>query len=561
MRKVKRLVLTCVIALIILNASATGFAESGLDSIDTTVQIDYNAYEYGTPPDGMYVFIYHGSNPYYSLNIDLSQCILDRLYVYDEAQDIVVQVSDQCVSTYTATKNALFYITQTQELYKTDYDGSSHELLYMNNQSVLEALYSYLSILYFIENDSQIMFLDVTTKIAQPVIFYENIVWHFLLSETEILFATNDGNHFLYEILDKKLISINYQEASAKMTKAISGYTCIEEADASMMATTSSFSYTQVNDISIPLLAYPAFADASTPSSWFHVNGLEGCHLEREEGSEIVVDRNQNCKWYGGTRECEGFARFAHDAYYHLDQITDYEAWLELKHPGEQCVFDEDTVIIASFFSQMNTGAYIRYAKKGDTSSEDGMHSIFFLCENESESGIWVYECNQAYRDEGTGGIPDYYGCGVFLRVYSYLEVARRYDSIIHYVNHSFLGNWTYADASTHIKVCNDCNAYVKQDHTSQACTFSSLTTHKKIYNCCGHTQWVSHNSNAQTVYSIYSNAKHAVSFSCCNGYYLQEHVYVGTSNPKCKLCGKVKDIDIVMPKRKIEDTFVQEIC
>lgn len=334
MFKGKALVSLLLVLALVFSLTAAVAAIPPIDTEEMILPTTLNPNEYGTPPDGVEVFLYNGSAMNLSAEIDTSSCIADRLYVYDTAADSVTEVCSQTVSVYTATKDALFYITEEQILYKSDYAGQDQERLYICQQGALKNLDSYLTVLYFIENDSQVVLLDAVTGQAQVVLELEDLSWVHFLSETEMVAVTAAEAYFLYDFATKEMTQISSIQASNRITQSVLQWSNADEAegpDASLMSVYNNTMDTQENDITFPLAEYPATVadngDAydnyySEPLSWFHENGQEGC-----------LTNNANCIVYGGSAECVGFARYAHDRYIHqVDWSLGYNEWPAARH-------------------------------------------------------------------------------------------------------------------------------------------------------------------------------------------------------------------------------------
>lgn len=54
------------------------FAVTNSNTEDMTTPSVVNPFEYAKAPDGIYLFIYYGSSPYMSVDIDTSECVVDR---------------------------------------------------------------------------------------------------------------------------------------------------------------------------------------------------------------------------------------------------------------------------------------------------------------------------------------------------------------------------------------------------------------------------------------------------------------------------------------------------
>lgn len=549
------------------------FATTNAILEDTATPPTLNPFEYAKAPDGLYVFIYHGSPPYMSIDIDTSGCIVGRLYAYNSATDSVVEISAQTVSAYTYTQTALYYVTTEQKIYKTDYTGTNHEYLYQCPQGTISTLKSYWDTLYFIEDQTSVMHLDVESKTVQEIWSHEDLYWALMLNTTQLVAITVDEENYLYDIPTNTATLISSIEATNLVTAAVKG----GASNNTRATTTGNFSsivLTQENDISFPLAEYPAVPDDyfnqssspqySRPISWFHVNGEEGCYTG-------------NCKTYGGSSECEGFAMYVHDVYAHMVNynIATVSAWesnkciTKFRAPNgspsslPEKVFNEDPQRIEDFFTTLNTGAYIRYGKNSDNSPDNGCHSIVFIARD--SGGIWAYECNQAYD-----GVSSH-GCGVFIQYYTYSNLTK-YDYIVNYVNHSFTEAPIYDNTTYHKVGCEDCSGYVRQKHTNVSTSYIDTNNHRATFNCCGgNVVTASHNNVSERIvnfnqhqtvylccnesssaeshtgsvtYTQISSSKHSVRYSCCSGYISEVHFFEYNENNQreCIDCGYVNN-------------------
>lgn len=550
MKQIKRIIAIVISLLTLFCLSTPALAASTGSNGNTAIKPqNVNPYEYGNAPDGVYVFIYRGTAPYKSMEIDTASCVVNRLYVYDASKNTIEEVTAQAVTEFTETKDALYYVTEAQAIYKTDYTGNNHELLYQSSNGVIKQLDSYFSSLFFIENNNRIVLWDNTTKQAQTILTCDDLAWVFLLSDTEYLYATLAEEHYIYDSMAKTSTPLSSMEATDRINEAVLSEeelaVIYEEERSNASRSSSNFG----NDKLLPLSSYPAYSSATIPSSWFHKNDLEGCDID------------DNCIRYGGTNQCEGFARYAHDTYFHIAEVTSYSSWRTSKHPDGRYDFDT-TTDVSSFFEDLNKGAYIRYGRDDDQTPSNGMHSIVFASIN--GSGIWAYECNQSYYDyltpEQIGGHPEeYFGCGVFYRFYSFEALKTRYNYVLHSINHTFAGEWEYYNGTYHRQYCLEegCSAYIQMKHPSTDISkvVDNAVRHRSTFSCCNTSRYFNHSGTA--TYSLYSDSKHKVTFSCCTGYILQDHVYTGTTRPTCKYCGKVKDLNIRENSTEKEEPFL----
>ena len=569
MTKARKTIVFFMTLAILCSLCGMVFATTNAILDDTTTPPMVNPFEYATAPDGLYVFIYHGSPPYMSIDIDTSECIVGRLYVYNSATDSVNELSAQTVSAYTYTQTALYYVTTEQKIYKTDYAGANHEYLYQCPQGTISTLKSYWDTLYFIEDQTRIIHLDVASKTAQEIWSYEDLYWALMLNTTQLVATTVDEENYLYDIPSNTATLISSIEATNLITAAVKG--TVTNNTRAVTGMNFSNIVTQENDVSFPVpgynvVDYNSYPTFDRPVSWFHYNGQEGC----SQG---------NCRRYSGSGECEGFAMYVHDVYAHMvdDTIATVGAWesnkciTRFRAPNgtpsslPEKVFNEDPKSIEVFFATLNTGAYIRYGKNSDNTPDNGCHSIVFIARD--SGGIWAYECNQSYDTVSS------HGCGVFIQYYTYSNLTK-YDYIINYVNHSFTETPIYDNTTYHKKGCEDCSGYVRQKHTNVATSYIDTNNHKATFNCCGgvvvnptahdnttstlqsrsqhrttyhccgnKTALVSHTGTIR--YSDTSASQHTIRTTCCNGYVREAHAYQYNENNQleCVFCGRGGDL------------------
>lgn len=241
-----------------------------------------NPFEYAKAPDGFDVFIYYGYSPYSCWDIDTSECVLNRLYVYNAEEDSLVMVSEQEVTAYTYTQTALYYVTAEQKIYKTDYSVTNHEYLYQSTQGNIDNLNSYFDALYFIENYASVKLLDAASKEIQELWAYENLSWVIMLNATQLIATTADDIDYLYDISANTATRISAIEVTNLVTAAVKG-TASNNARSSTTSVNFDDLVTQENDVSFPVSPYDATKDDtygqdnsnynhSAPSSWFHTN-------------------------------------------------------------------------------------------------------------------------------------------------------------------------------------------------------------------------------------------------------------------------------------------------
>lgn len=539
MTNTKRIVVMMMLFVILSSLLVVVYANPPLETEEIDFISHSNPHDYATVPDGLYVFIYQGTAPYLSVEIDTTTCVEGRMYVFDSNTEIVTEISDKTVMNYTCNQDALFFVTSSLEVYKTDYLGQGYEYLYKSESDSIANFENYLDTLYFVES-GDIVFLNYQTKETQKIWTCEDIDWVFRLNDTELVVATIEECHYLYDILSNTATQISGILANDLITVAVTGDDMAGDSGISLMSLYSPSIQSYENDVTLPLPEYYVNyydtsrymnSDYGTPATWFHYDKAEGC------------DGGDNCKYYTQTWECEGFARYAHDRYLHneLTNNPSYGDWFAL-YPCSSQVNFTGLQVVADFFSQLNTGDYVRYSKENDTTPEDGAHSIVFIgCDGD---GFWAYECNQKYTDTETLGD---YGCGIHLQYYTYEAIIIRYTGALYYVKHNYNVSPDYEDVTYHIRECTHCVGYLRQKHDVASATIVNAANHRAVISCCGGKTLAAPHTGTVT-YQTYSATQHKVSATCCSGYVLANHTFrLDTYNRSvCTGCGYVSGMIIM---------------
>ena len=95
MTKARKIISMIMTFVILCGLFEMAFAVGDSDATNEPVQPATNAYEYAKAPEGVYVFRYYGENPNTDIDIDISECIVGRLYGYHAAADSVVEIAAQ----------------------------------------------------------------------------------------------------------------------------------------------------------------------------------------------------------------------------------------------------------------------------------------------------------------------------------------------------------------------------------------------------------------------------------------------------------------------------------
>lgn len=309
--------------------------------------------------------------------------------------------------------------------------------------------------------------------------------------------------------------------------------------------TVSSVSEATYNDISIPLPEYPAY----TGQNW----------TMRIPTASSFQNKDGSCKSYGNSNECDGFARYAHDRYWHMDASNwgktwskssgDYHDGIDWDNSIEANRATEKAKVVA-FFESLSVGAFVRYGKDDDVSPGDGAHSIFF--NGNDENGIWVYECNQdAFLDND----PSTH-CGVGYQYCTFDHIYTEYDYVFYYVDHA-LDTPVFESVTYHTVDCANCAGYLRQTHSaSEQKTGYDLQQHKISYGCCSDYILENHTDTSPTIQQ-YNSLKHRRTYDCCGVVYENHDFKQEGSSPgatmECKICDYSILINKTDPEHEIE--------
>ena len=300
-------------------------------------------------------------------------------------------------------------------------------------------------------------------------------------------------------------------------------------ANASNVIYTAPTIYPEENDVPLPLPEYPAEAGFK-----WNMPPVQS-RFQNEDGS---------CRTYASSRECDGFARYVHDQFWHMNYDNwgstwdkssgDYRGGVEWDNTGSNAAAEKAEMI--AFFQGLPKGTFIRYVKYNDPTPENGTHSLIFLGCDPIVNGVWVYECNQ---DAFVDNDPDTH-CGVGLQVYPYDTIFDNYD-ILYYVEHTLEGA-VLENATYHTVGCTNCDGYLRQTHTTALQkTGYDLQQHSLSYGCCsGYYALENHTDSTPTVQQ-YNAVKHQKVYDCCGAVYENHQFVQQGSTPGatmvCRIC------------------------
>ena len=457
---------------------------------------------YAMSPDHLYPFIYDGTPPSTWREIDTTDCIVGRLYVYDETTDDVSLISDQTVSTFVATKDYLYFVTSDQAIIQSDYTGANLENIYLARQGNITMINAFGYYVYFVEDGSRVVILDVINKRIHAMVSGDSVVSAYMLDTSKLIWYDESGIGTYYDVVSQTSTTL---EDESEETALISSFVMPEAPENIAIIQSSnvvnfvgqSDSY---NNIAFPLADYPARPGTGYTPPEIRSRFVNGWSLTNQNPNPWIKTR------YANAGECDGFAKYAHDTFWH---IADWNRTIPSWQTGTNSYTGDyhgsgftwttkETMI--DFFEGLSRGSFVRYTSKSDETPGNGTHSYVFDGIDSDGLGTWHYECNQ---DDNNGVGYQYYTFDLY-----YCN-----NKFIHsYVKHT-LGAKTNETTARHRTDCINCDGYLLQPHTASA------------------------------TYTSHDDTKHQVRFLCCNGYILKNHVILSGAIDRCKICNWIETI------------------
>lgn len=232
----EKLLVYAMILLVLLGICGSVSADGVIDSEIIDFNSSINPYQ--DIPTNIYPFIF-SDNADIAIDIDISTCIEGRLYVYDLMANTLAEISDKYVTSFKGTNDSIYYVTQDQAVYVSDYAGDNSELLYQGTGEVITNLNYYLDSVYFIENQQTVIFLDTETATAETILSVENLYWVFRSSNTDLLIETESG-YYLYDLTTQTIQEhLSEVAVTALMNQAFAAYSDLDVDNVSVMSTYS----------------------------------------------------------------------------------------------------------------------------------------------------------------------------------------------------------------------------------------------------------------------------------------------------------------------------------
>lgn len=467
-RFAKQVLLSILVISLLFSLPNTSFAASNETlQVQNVTTVD-EAFLYALAPDDMLPFIYNGHNPAPWREIDTTDCVVGRLYVYNENNDSVISVVSDTVLSFTATKDYLFYVTEEEIISAVDYSGVFAGNLYQSARGAISDLSAFGNVLYFIEGGQHAVIFNTEDQSSETIISRNEITSLYMFDFDKIIWRDSQWSANYFNISSQENIGL----ANEYTVNCLVNSREIPNEQQDLMASTYALTAGMYNDVTFPLPEYPAASGVN----W-----------------EMPTVQSYFNRDYGGSNQCDGFARYAHDRFWHLydenstitDWFSDNDLWIdycgadfedmarttyEPRNDDNLIQFNNDQTIVEDFFNSLHKGALIRYVSKFDETPYNGNHTIVFAGLSADGQGIYAYEANQDHQN------------GVGYQKYTFSLIADHYATVFYYVDHSLRSTGVSANNVSHLIYCRNCDAYLRRSHDIEI----SYTTTKHTRSCTG---------------------------------------------------------------------------
>lgn len=398
-------------------------------------------------PEPYYPFIYSPENSYLWLGETLNSQIMlltpNYMYVANKELQTVFKVIETQVVSYDNNQDYVFAATSTGEIVRTDYQGDGDITIYEAQQGNLSALCYESRNLYFMDGN-KLMRLNVDTLEYTMILQHSGVV-RIRAHENQFLVITDSqGEKYVFSFLSNRMEKIETEEQNDVVW---------DQAICELPISTSEFTLENGsgNDpmnlvdtyITLPMAEYPV-------GSYFTTNGLP------------CVNHNR-CKVYACSRQCDGFARYVNEHYYHVNDKVygPYYKSGDISSPYPKYKWLEDDDYLYQFFNHLHKGAYVRVSSRNRADDEafwapnvaQGSHSFIYI--SHDTNGVTVYEANRAGN------------CNVGYVYYTYEAFLEKHEYFFGWVNHNTSGTVVNSTDQYHRLHCSNsgCEAYVVEAH------------------------------------------------------------------------------------------------
>lgn len=444
------ILLACLLVLPLVGISASAELSDDTFIPQDVAYSDSMNDDIGIAPENYLPFIYVENYPFSDV-IDCSQCQPGYLYVADLAAHTVTLVLDEPVSSFTETTDCLFYISQDNQIIRTDYAGETHDIIYTAQYGDLSSIEYYNNHLYFLDADYAVDFA-LSTNDTAIMIEVEDAASIVPNGEGTFYIRNDAAEIFDFDVKTQKMARVIDEDLCASAISPLANWDVLQNSEDKdeIRAALPAGSY-----YSLPLSEYPA-------GSYF-----------TNDGNPCV--NHNNCRRYACTNQCDGFARYVHEKYNHTPGSTwsaPYETAGDVSTAKKYYRFTSDSEL-RLYISTLSKSAYVRMSKDNaaNDSNGDGSHSFVYI--SHTSSGVTMYEANRDNK------------CGVEYHFRTYANIRAAYPYGFKDVSHNYSSTGINASTDYHRIRCttSGCAAFIIQPHqnvatsTGHICTVCGSTT------------------------------------------------------------------------------------
>lgn len=398
-------------------------------------------------PDPYFPFIYDEDWNYNWLGDELASLIATLnpgcMYVADLDAHSVTQVLDDSVTDYECNLDYIFALTESNQIVSVDYMGNNRTVIYNGVYGDLGALEYENFSLYFTDGD-KITRINTLNGNTETVLSISNVIYIFPYKVGNLLLRDTYGNVYTYDENTKELGLLEDENAVEELLNStIITLPLNSQSDAQVNTDIVASTHARATSpTDFPLPEYPA-------GSYFTTTGG-------------ACTNHSYCKTYACTNQCDGFARYANEHYYHVagsTWSTPYAVAGDTQSPYNRYQAFGSTTALYQFFNQLEKGAYVRVSKRNSVEDStpphtgQGSHSFVYVSHN--SNGAVLYEANLDNK------------CGVSYGYRSFDELLSRYPYFFGWVNHDRSGIIINSSDYYHRIRCghSGCTAFIEESH------------------------------------------------------------------------------------------------
>lgn len=472
--KKSTVIFALVLALLLACVPSAVYAMDNIGATDTVQPVtsvigqSVEAMNYSEAPENLFPFIYSLAEEHTWTReniIGSCDCTPGYLYVKNRTTGVITLIYAAETLHYTATQDDLYYVTANNTIMKTDFTGGTHAALYTASEPISELDY-FEGRLCFLEGDTSFVLYDISSGLSETIELPEKATSAFLFATAKLLWSNDTWTYFCLDLITGYHTML---KNDLEVSNLVMPYLTSEAEYNEYTVMPSTVTTTIENDIDFPFDDFLANPNSSSNGLygtaishfWNPNNAIEGC--DHKNG---IFD----CRQYGGSNQCDGFARYAHERFIHM---VDWSRTYPYRPSNDTSTttFTFTTDNVKEYFGTLTKGAFLRYSRDPSTDS-DGHHSVVFV--SADDKGVWVYEANQDYK------------CGVFYEYYNYTYIVKYQRNVVVKVNHSFTGQAQSISSTQHKTVCKNCAGYIIGTHNFNRSAISiSATQHKVFCNGC----------------------------------------------------------------------------